>query len=357
MNDILSAYDEQKNKYESYALSLTSLLKTLILDTGASVHSLDYRIKDRNSLEKKIIDKDKYEDISEITDIVGIRIITYYSDDVDKVAKLLEQEFIVDTENSIDKRTSLEPDRFGYLSLHYIVSLNENRTCLREYVPYKSIKAEIQIRSILQHAWAEIEHDLGYKTASGLPNEIRRYFSRLAGLLELADDEFIKIKKAISARQKDAAKKIEQGGDDALLDAVFLKEYINKSKVIDEIASDFSELYKINVTGTSESVDKKKLLDGLTLLNIKTIKQLDELLISNRKLLYKRIGNSSKMFMDLLMRTGLSRDAIILYAIQIGIVNLKSEDIEDRFFRVMGYKNNSLRNGFFNNIRKTITDD
>ncbi|MFC2863888.1 GTP pyrophosphokinase [Klebsiella quasipneumoniae] len=355
MANILSVYDEQKGNYESYALSLTSLLTTLIRDTGASIHSLDSRVKNRKSLEKKIIDKDKYENISEITDIVGVRIITHYSDDVDKVAKLIEKEFIVDKENSIDKRKSLEPDRFGYLSLHYIVSLRNNRTCLPEYAPYENIKAEIQIRSILQHTWAEIEHDIGYKTSVGLPNEIRRYFSRLAGLLELADDEFIKIKNAIITRQEEVAEDIEKGEGESSLDIVSLKEYISKSKVIDEIAADFNDLYNIDVVGTSEKVNKQKMLEGLSLLNIENIKQLNELLLSNKKLITKRINKNDEWSMKLLLKNGLSRDAIILYLIQVVIASANSNDIERKYLEIMGYKDKLDREAFFNNLREAIT--
>ena len=180
MSDILITYDERKDKFESYALTLKSLLTTLICNEKISIHSLESRVKTKKSLEGKINKKGKYKSIDDITDIVGIRIITHYADDVDKIAAIVEKEFTIDQENSIDKRTSIAPDKFGYLSLHYIVTLSSTRTNLKEYEVYKNIKAELQIRSILQHAWAEIEHDIGYKSATGLPNEIRRYFSRLA---------------------------------------------------------------------------------------------------------------------------------------------------------------------------------
>ncbi|HFO3755076.1 TPA: GTP pyrophosphokinase family protein, partial [Escherichia coli] len=227
MSDILITYDERKDKFESYALTLKSLLTTLIRNEKISIHSLESRVKTKKSLEGKINKKGKYKSIDDITDIVGIRIITHYADDVDKIAAIVEKEFTIDQENSIDKRTSIAPDKFGYLSLHYIVTLNSTRTNLKEYEVYKNIKAELQIRSILQHAWAEIEHDIGYKSATGLPNEIRRYFSRLAGLLEMADDEFIKIRKKISERQKEVAKELEQGTSDSVLDIFTLDEFLN----------------------------------------------------------------------------------------------------------------------------------
>ena len=98
-----------------------------------------------------------------MTDITGVRVITYFADQVDEIAKVMEGEFNIDIKNSIDKRDILDPDRFGYLSLHYvIVSLSSARCALAEYRSFSELKAEVQVRSILQHAWAEIEHDLGY---------------------------------------------------------------------------------------------------------------------------------------------------------------------------------------------------
>ena len=61
-----------------------------------------------------------------MTDLLGVRIITYFPDEVDKAAKLVEREFCVDPDNSVDKRSILDPDRFGYLSLHYVLTLNRS---------------------------------------------------------------------------------------------------------------------------------------------------------------------------------------------------------------------------------------
>ncbi|WP_025119781.1 MULTISPECIES: GTP pyrophosphokinase family protein [unclassified Serratia (in: enterobacteria)] len=184
MEKILSSFDKEKVKYDSCAKSFESLLSSLLLNNGISIHSLESRVKERDSLEKKLVKKNKYRNIDEITDVVGIRIITHYADDVDKVAEIVEREFLVDKENSINKASSLEPDRFGYLSLHYIISLDKNRSALFEHSKYKDTKIEIQIRTILQHAWAEIEHDIGYKSNIGLPDVIRRQFSRLNSCAE-----------------------------------------------------------------------------------------------------------------------------------------------------------------------------
>ncbi|TMR94372.1 GTP pyrophosphokinase [Nonomuraea basaltis] len=102
----------------------------------------------------------------------------------------------------MDKRKALDPDRFGYLSLHYVASLDTRRAELAEYKRFANNGFEIQIRSILQHAWAEIEHDLGYKSRLGVPSTTRRRFSRLAGLLELADAEFVSIRDELRLYEK-----------------------------------------------------------------------------------------------------------------------------------------------------------
>ncbi|MFZ0052394.1 MAG: hypothetical protein WAK96_11525, partial [Desulfobaccales bacterium] len=84
----------------------------------------------------------------------------------------------------------IEEDRFGYQSIHYLVKLTDQRSRLPEYEPFGNAIVEIQVRTILQHAWAEIEHDIQYKSASVIPTEIRRRFTALAGMLEIADREF-----------------------------------------------------------------------------------------------------------------------------------------------------------------------
>jgi len=124
--EILREFDEKESIYKSFSLSMESLITALLLSSGIKVHSISPRVKEKESLSKKIDKKNKYTSLEEITDIVGLRIITHYSDGVDLIAGLVQKEFQVDVANSIDKRAALDPDRFGYLSLHFVVSLNTN---------------------------------------------------------------------------------------------------------------------------------------------------------------------------------------------------------------------------------------
>jgi hypothetical protein len=87
-----------------------------------------------------------------------------------------------------------------------------------EYPPELcGIKFEIQMRSSLQHTWAEIEHDLGYKSMYEVPREVRREFSRIAGLLELADESFVRIRSKIADYNKQTTENIKNVCSDGFL--------------------------------------------------------------------------------------------------------------------------------------------
>lgn len=234
---VMAEYDSKCRLYQNFALEIEHQLKNILGAEGIIYNAVTSRLKDRESLSKKIDRKnDKYASLSDVTDVAGVRIITYYTKDVDKVAEIVEREFTVDRENSIDKRKSLEPDRFGYCSVHYVVEMSQERLKFREYQAFEGLKCEIQIRSVLQHAWAEIEHDLGYKSEIAIPKGIRRNFSRLAGLLEIADKEFQEIRSFLWSYQNEAAEKIMSGGfQDAEIDAVLLKAIITTNPDVEEL--------------------------------------------------------------------------------------------------------------------------
>ncbi len=194
MKETIITLHSQYQPFEAFKDKILVLLKDLLLDEGIKIHQISSRIKSIESLSKKIDEKsEKYNAIEEITDIIGVRIITYLESEVDSISDLVVKEFIKDEENSIDKRR-LKADQFGYRSLHLVVSFSADRCNLSEYKRYVGMKCEIQIRSILQHAWAEIEHDLGYKGENTIPDDYKRTFNRLSALLESADIEFDRLK-------------------------------------------------------------------------------------------------------------------------------------------------------------------
>jgi ppGpp synthetase/RelA/SpoT-type nucleotidyltranferase len=245
IRDFLAQYDTSRSRYEEFANRVKTLVEELLAENGIAVHSVTAREKDPERLREKLQRTDSaYEALEQVTDLAGVRVITHLSDDVDRVGKIIESEFAIDRENSIDKRASLDPDRFGYLSLHYVASLSRARAKLTEYRRYPTLKVELQIRSILQHAWAEIEHDLGYKAKTDVPRQIRRRFSRIAGLLELADNEFVSIRDELTAYEKQVTQQIKARPESVLLDKVSLAAFVATDPEIARIDSLIASLYK-----------------------------------------------------------------------------------------------------------------
>lgn len=355
MEKILKSFDKEKTKFDSCAKSFESLLSSLLLNNGISIHSLESRVKERDSLEKKLVKKAKYRNIEEITDVVGIRIITHYADDVDKVAEIVEREFLVDKENSINKASSLEPDRFGYLSLHYIISLDDNRSALFEHSTYKNTKVEIQIRTILQHAWAEIEHDIGYKSNIGLPDIIRRQFSRLAGLLEIADNEFINIKNQIEIHKSKVNSEFNSGEQDILIDQFSLSEYFDKSKQLHSLEKAMVEESGVHFTPTITGKDMVVTLKGLQFFQIKKTNELNEFIEQNHSLGVARTKAFAHNFAEYTSRTPIPREYVILYLLHAVVAMKDDRDIERDFSeKVMINVPEGEFEGFFSHIRKAI---
>lgn len=239
---ILADYDVHASTYGDLAEKVSTLLSTMLHERGLLVHAVTHRCKSRGSLERKVRRPDKhYESLSEITDIAAVRVTTYFADDVELATRAIREGFVVDEANTIDKGAGIDPDRFGYRSVHFVARMTEARDALVEYRRFRELKFEVQVRSILQHAWAEIEHDLGYKADGGIPKSIKRRFARIAGLLELADDEFCAIRDLLAEYAKSVDEEIDQKPSEVLLDAVSLNALLSRkssaARRLDEIVA------------------------------------------------------------------------------------------------------------------------
>lgn len=212
---ILEEYREQLPVFKKLESVVLDLIKNCLRENNIVVSGVNSRVKTEKSLTGKLELKGyKYRSLSDITDIVGVRIITYFSDEVDIISALSEQLFSIDWDNSVDKRKMLEIDRFGYMSLHYICRVPKSLFYDPEMPELNEIRFELQMRSTLQHVWANMYHDMGYKSDVEIPAEYQRNMSRLAGMLELADEQFSYIRKEINAYRRNVQSLVATGNFD-----------------------------------------------------------------------------------------------------------------------------------------------
>jgi hypothetical protein len=162
----------------------------------------------------------KYKTIYDVTDLVGLRVITFYTDEVDKVAAIAKRVFDIDWQESVDKRKLHQLDSFGYNSLHYICRLKDKA--------FENIRFELQMRTALQHVWSTIEHDTGYKGEVKIPREYKRQFSRLAGMLELVDDEFSRLRIVLTDYRRQVQTLVKSGQlDEVSLSGDSFRSYLD----------------------------------------------------------------------------------------------------------------------------------
>ena len=219
---LLQQYRTLRPTLDSLSQQAYELMRHALLEQGIYVTAMEHRVKTEKSLTGKLELKGaKYKTIDDITDLVGLRVITFYSDEVDKVAAIAKRIFDIDWKESVDKRKLHQLDAFGYNSLHYICRLKTNQgdKSLDSPEPgdqgpvplIRQIRFELQMRTALQHVWSTIEHDTGYKGDVKIPREYLRQFSRLAGLLELADDEFSRLRTALTDYRRQTLALVKSG--------------------------------------------------------------------------------------------------------------------------------------------------
>lgn len=203
--EIKKQYLTVKPNYETLGKNVVESINLLLKEAQIKVLSNTFRVKETESFLEKI-DRKSYENpISETEDICGIRIICYYQKDIENITSLIKKEFKI--HEFQNKEEKLEYNQFGYRSQHLIVSINPEWEKTPNFRQLSGLKCEIQIRTILMHAWAEIEHSLAYKNEIQTPQQFRRKLHRISAKLEEADEQFEELKKESTEYQKTLEKK------------------------------------------------------------------------------------------------------------------------------------------------------
>ncbi len=199
---------EKRERYVTFTSFLDTVL-AMVCEKYAPLSIIQVRAKTVPSFAEKAIRKlpkserlntftskeqwtEYFDPVNQFTDLCGARVITQTQEETERISLFIRDYFEIDEINSEDKQKGLRPDQFGYLSVHYIVKVPSRGKILG--IPVDSnitqLKAEIQIRTLLQHAWANISHDSLYKHQFSVPENWQRDMARLAAVLEAADKEF-----------------------------------------------------------------------------------------------------------------------------------------------------------------------
>jgi len=248
-------YDNLVPFHKQLETNFKDALLGFLKDHKISYHTITSRIKEKDSYLDKVERKDYKDHRNQIEDLCGIRIICYYPEDLEKIGELIKKEFNVI--EFLNKSDQLEPDRFGYRSDHYIVTVKDEWTKAPNYRNLKNLKAEIQVRTVLMHAWADIEHKLAYKSKDQIPEQFRRQLYQLSALLEIADAQFQSLKlerdrlKESLTIETSSKGKIFDINQELNLDTLqgFLDFYYpDRQKLSTHTSSLFEELKRLNIS-------------------------------------------------------------------------------------------------------------
>jgi len=257
----ISDYEELAERVEDILFKILNLEKI-------NYALIESRAKDIESFQAKLKNS---KDDKELYDLSGIRVVGYVRNDAEKIIEVIRNNFAVDDDKSKDKSSELKPDQFGYHAIHLICTLPDTRTILPEYKKFKDMYFEIQVKTILEHAWAQIEHDKNYKY-KGLPDDIKHDFYLVAGILETADNQFESINKRIEKYDKSIQTKTKEGKlEEVEINPATLKRYI-----LDK----FGQLLKIeSAYGLDKSGESE--VGELVSMKIHNLRQLDESIPEN----------------------------------------------------------------------------
>lgn len=269
LGEAINQYSKQREIYLALAQKIKDILQENLEDAGVNYSSVDFRAKNADSLEKKLEKKVKDDpsyNVTKIYDLAGIRVIAYVHSDLELIRPIIRRNFEI--KKYKDKTEDLGTDKVGYRSEHFIATLPENRLSLPEYEKFNGLIFEIQLRTILEHSWAQIEHDRRYKFSGVLPEGLNRRFSLLSAVLELADNEFDNISQSIDQYAADVSQKAKSGDLNISINSTSLKQYL------DEKFKNLTFEYEENGLDDYSYVLIRELND----MGIDTLKKLDEII-------------------------------------------------------------------------------
>lgn len=289
IDNIVSEFEKKRPIYEKFGNKLTAFLKQRLKEIDIEDAIIKDRAKKVNSFREKITrpDKNYIDPLNQITDLTGVRVIVFYGDQIQIVEDIVNSEFDVDPGLSVDKSKTLKPNTFGYLSVHYIIKLSVDKENHDDWKEFKGLRAEIQIRTSLQDAWATVSHALQYKKETDVPDNLKRKLFRLAGLFELADEQFESIKNESLQRIVEVRKQLKEGKTNEIkIDFLSISQFLSASTMMRE-AINFANNYRIlgnqEILEHYNKADSSLVTEECLRLKIDNIEMLEQVLRNTEK--------------------------------------------------------------------------
>jgi|TARA_B100000378_G_scaffold107119_1_gene85626 putative GTP pyrophosphokinase len=194
-------YNENAARFGQAKDAMLTLMNSLLAHKDFAIAGMSGRIKDRDESIKKFTRKYQsdleksetpYAIKDHISDLIGLRMVCLYEDEIEPIGKLMREHFeVLDV---TDKTAEIEgtDNSFGYKGLHFDLRLDETRAAMPEYTLYAAYGFELQIRTIIQDSWSTLDHKIKYKKS--IPPSLKRRINTLAALFELADREFRQVR-------------------------------------------------------------------------------------------------------------------------------------------------------------------
>lgn len=263
----IKRFIDRQPDYEKLCAEVAYILNRELGNAEIEFSTITYRAKTLNSFLEKIQRKSYRDPVAEITDFAGVRVVCLYIDDLPRLEKVIGEHFEV--VEKIDKLTNRKADQFGYGAIHFIVRLGKNASGAR-YDDLKNLVCEIQTRTVLQDAWAIIDHHLVYKNESNIPTVLRSRLNLLAGNFRSADEKFGDLR----AEREEYLREVE---DSKINAEQFLENELNLDSFVRYAHWKFPEL----PTGT-QILDVPFYLKPLTAMNLRDLRELDAIVERGR---------------------------------------------------------------------------
>lgn len=331
-NELKKEYDKHLEAWESLKAEGVFILERALKHNGIKFHNISSRVKEFKSLCDKAVNKEEINPVGAFKDLVGIRVVCLLLSDIDRISKVIDDEFdVVDKDDKIKGGSASD---FGYMSYHVIVKMKPEYAGPR-YDLIKDIPFEIQIRTIAMDAWAATSHYLSYKSDVDIPKELKKDFYALSGLFYVADTHFEMFFKEIQVERKAIGKK-------AKLKNGLLEYEIN----YETLRAYLMEKYPDRIE--SETVFEKSLsecVEELTSAGYLRISQLEEIL-----------KKTQKAFLQFEKDTPPHGDQVQKYSV-IGILRISLFIYDDDYVVSAHARNKAMSLSSYKKYKKYIEED